>query len=274
MSIVSILGVNLLAAMALMLFVWFLSLIRKDASIVDSFWGLGFVLIAWITLLNSDEYTSRKILLALLTTVWGLRLCIYITWRNWGREEDKRYQAMRKHHGSKFWWMSLFTVFGIQAVLLWVISLVVQIGQIAISPPHFTWLDLAGVLVWYSGLQFEVIGDWQLARFKADPANKGRVMNQGLWAYTRHPNYFGESLIWWGMYLVTLSTPWGWISMVSPVVITFLLLKVSGVTLLEKTIIDTRPKYREYIESTNAFIPWFPKKKKVGSTENGESAQS
>ena len=180
---------------------------------------------------------------------------------------------MRKHHGSKFWWVSLFTVFGIQAVLLWGISLVVQIGQIATSPSHFTWLDLSGVLIWYSGLQFEAIGDWQLARFKADPANKGRVMNQGLWAYTRHPNYFGESLIWWGAYLVTLSTPWGWIAIISPVVITFLLLKVSGVTLLEKTIIDTRPKYREYIESTNAFIPWFPKKKKVGMTENGEGAK-
>jgi steroid 5-alpha reductase family enzyme len=274
MSIASILGINLLAALALMFFVWILSLIRKDASIVDSFWGLGFVLIAWITLFNTDGYTGRRILLALLTTLWGLRLCIHITWRNRGHGEDKRYQAMRKQHGPRFWWISLFTVFGTQAVLMWVISLVVQVGQIAASPPHFTWLDLVGVLVWYTGLLFEAIGDWQLARFKADPANKGRVMDQGLWAYTRHPNYFGESLIWWGMFLVTLSTPWGWIAIISPAVITFLLLKVSGVTLLEKSIVETRPKYRDYIESTNAFVPWFPRKKQTAQTGSGEEAQT
>jgi steroid 5-alpha reductase family enzyme len=155
--------------------------------------------------------------------------------------------------------VSLFTVFLIQAVLLWLVSLAVQIGQISTTPAHLTGLDLLGSLVWVAGFTFEAVADWQLARFKADPANRGKVMNQGLWRYSRHPNYFGESLIWWGLFLIALATPHGWWALISPLVITFLLLKVSGVTLLEKDIVERRPEYREYLETTSAFIPWFPK---------------
>ncbi len=263
MPVTSILGTNLLVSIALMFCVWLLSLPKKDVSIVDGFWGLGFVLIAWITFFTAEGYAGRRLLLSLLTTVWGLRLAAHIFWRNRGKGEDPRYAAMRQTHGEKFKWVSLFTVFGLQAVLLWVVSLVVQVGQLSRMPSHFTWLEVLGTGIWAVGFFFEAVGDWQLARFKADPANEHKIMDRGLWACTRHPNYFGESLIWWGMFLIALSTHHGIWGLISPLVITFLLLKVSGVTLTEKTILDVRPEYSDYIERTSAFVPWFPKRKKA-----------
>ncbi|MEJ2069768.1 MAG: DUF1295 domain-containing protein [Syntrophobacterales bacterium] len=204
-----------------MSFVWLLSLPTRNASLADIFWGLGFVLIAWLSFGLTGGYLGRKLLL----------------------------------------WVSLFTVFLTQAILLWVISLVVQLGQLSPVPSRLTILDVLGTLVWGVGFVVETVADWQLVRFKADPNNKGRVMNRGLWAYSRHPNYFGETLIWWGFFLITLTTPYGYWAIVSPLTITFLLLKVSGVTLLEKDITERRPEYREYIKNTSPFIPWFPKRK-------------
>jgi steroid 5-alpha reductase family enzyme len=259
-SVLPILGLNLAAIIGLMTTVWLLSLAKKDASIVDIFWGLGFVLIAWLTFIQADGYPSRKLLITTLTTIWGLRLSIYILVRNWGHGEDRRYQAWRSQYGDRFWWVSFFTVFGLQAILLWVISLVLQVGQLSPVPAKLALLDGIGTLIWAAGFIFEAVGDWQLYRFKADPANEGKVMNRGLWAYTRHPNYFGESLVWWGLFVIVLATPSSLWVIISPVFITFLLLKVSGVSLLEKTILDTRPKYRDYMKTTNAFFPWFPKK--------------
>ncbi|MEJ2092512.1 MAG: DUF1295 domain-containing protein [Syntrophobacterales bacterium] len=244
-----------------MSFVWLLSLPTRNASLADIFWGLGFVLIAWLSFGLTGGYLGRKLLLALLTTSWGLRLALHIAWRNWGHGEDRRYQAWRAKRGESFWWVSLFTVFLTQAILLWVISLVVQLGQLSPVPSRLTILDVLGTLVWGVGFVVETVADWQLVRFKADPNNKGRVMNRGLWAYSRHPNYFGETLIWWGFFLITLTTPYGYWAIVSPLTITFLLLKVSGVTLLEKDITERRPEYREYIKNTSPFIPWFPKRK-------------
>jgi steroid 5-alpha reductase family enzyme len=145
---------------------------------------------------------------------------------------------------------------------LWAISLVLQVGQISVIPARLVMLDLLGVIMWAVGFLFEAVADWQLYRFKAEPENKGKVMKKGLWAYTRHPNYFGESLVWWGLFLITLATPGsGWV-VISPLLISFLLLKVSGVTLLERTIVDSRPEYAEYIKSTSSFIPWFSRKEK------------
>lgn len=258
----TIYGINLLAALGLMFTVWLLSLIRRDASIVDSFWGLGFILIAWLTCYQADGFKDRSLLIALLVTIWGLRLSIYITRRNWGKGEDPRYRAMRAKYGAKFPLKSLWIVFGLQAVLMWIIALAAQIGQISSQPEYFTWLDLVGVLFWYTGFIFEAGGDWQMAKFKSDPANRGKVMDQGFWKYTRHPNYFGETLIWWGIFLVALSTPSGLFALISPVLITFLLLRVSGVTMLEKGLVKTKPEYEEYIRSTSAFFPWFPKPKR------------
>ena len=247
--------------MAMMFAIWLVSVIKRDASIVDVFWGLGFVLVAWLTFLQADGYLGRKILITLLTTLWGLRLAVHILIRDWGHGEDRRYQAWRAQYGPRFWWVSLFTVFWLQGVLLWVISIVLQVGQMSANPARLVILDFLGTIVWTVGFIFEAVADWQLYRFKTDPENKGKVMKKGLWAYSRHPNYFGESLIWWGLFLITLATPGSFWTVISPVVITFLLLKVSGVTLLEKTIVDSRPEYREYIESTSSFIPRLPRKR-------------
>jgi steroid 5-alpha reductase family enzyme len=253
---------HLAAALGFMTCVWLLSLALRNAAVADIFWGPGFVLLAWLSFFSSQGYLGRKLLMAGLVSLWGLRLALHIGARNWGKTEDRRYQAWRREKGRDFWWISLFTVFGVQGLLLWMISLVVQAGQLSPAPDHFTVLDVLGSILWGAGFLFEALGDWQLTRFKADPGNKGKVMNRGLWRYTRHPNYFGESLMWWGIYLIALSAPGTLWTIVSPVTITFLLLKVSGVTLLERTIVESRPGYREYQERTSAFIPWFPRKEK------------
>jgi len=179
------------------------------------------------------------------------------------KPEYRRYQAWRTKYGRRFWWVSLFQVFLLQGLLLWVISLVLQVGQLSPVPSRLTWLDALGTLVWLTGFLFEVVADWQLAAFRSDPANAGRVMDRGLWSTTRHPNYFGECLLWWGFFLITLPTPCGFVAIISPLTITFLLLKVSGVTLLEAGLVETRPRYREYMEWTSAFIPRFTRKEKL-----------
>ena len=259
-NLVTIFGLNLAAAASMMICGWLFSLIYKNVSLVDSLWGMGFVLIAWITCFFSDGYSGRKILIVALTTVWGLRLSAYLSWRNWGKGEDPRYGAWRKASGERFWIVSLFKVFLLQALFLWVIALAIQYGLLSPTPVHLTWLDFLGFGIWMIGFVFESVGDWQLARFKADPANKGKVMDRGLWRYSRHPNYFGECLIWWGIFLIVFSTPTSGWTVVSPIILTAVLLKMTGVPLTEQTIVKTRPGYRAYIRRTSAFFPWFPKK--------------
>lgn len=251
---------NLGVALLFMMCVWPFSVVRKDVSIVDIFWGLTFVIIAWNTFAHTGGYLPRKILVAVLTTIWGYRLALHIFKRSLGKGEDPRYQAFRAKVGDRYWIVSLVTVFGLQALLAWVISLSVQAGQISPQPSHLVWTDIVGALIWTTGFFFEAVGDWQLSSFKADPANKGKVMDRGLWGCTRHPNYFGESLIWWGIFIIALADLKNAWVVVSPVLITFLLLKVSGVTLLEKTMVETRPEYQSYIKRVNAFVPWFPKR--------------
>ena len=261
-SSLTIMGWNLAAVTALMICGWFISLAHRNVTIVDSLWGLGFVLIAWLTFFLSDGFWTRKMLIAVLVTLWGLRLSAYLSWRNWGKGEDPRYGLWREKSGQRFWFVSLFKVFILQALFLWVISLVLQVGQMAARPSSLTWLDIAGIMMWLIGFVFESLGDWQLARFKSNPANKGRVMDRGLWAYTRHPNYFGETLVWWGICLVTLSTPDSWWTVVSPMVITAVLLKMTGIPLTEQELIKNRPGYSDYIKHTSAFLPWLPAKEK------------
>ncbi len=253
---------NLVWVLLMMLTLWVVSVRWKDVSIVDIFWGLGFVLVAWQTCLLSDGFAPRQFLIVALTTLWGLRLSFYLFKRKLGKPEDPRYAAMRKERGEGFWWMSLFTVFLLQGVILWVISLTVQVGQLSPAPDRMTALDRIGFLLWLVGFVFEAVGDAQMARFKADPANRGKVMREGLWAFTRHPNYFGESLMWWGIYAIALSTPGSAWTILSPLLITFLLLKVSGVTMLEEAMLEKGPEYRDYMESTSAFFPWFPHRRR------------
>jgi steroid 5-alpha reductase family enzyme len=257
---ITTMGWNLAAVFAMMIIGWLISLRYRNVSIVDSLWGLGFVLIAWITFSLSDGFIGRKTLIAVLVTLWGMRLSIYLGRRNWGAGEDPRYGQWRKKSGERFWIVSLFKVFLLQALFRWVISIVLQLGQLAPTPNGFSRLDILGVFVWAIGFFFEAAGDWQLARFKANPAHKGKVMDRGLWAYTRHPNYFGEFLLWWGFFLITLSTPNSWWTVISPLIITAVLLKMTGIPLTEATIVKTRPGYEDYIKRTSAFVPWFPGK--------------
>ncbi|MCB0954826.1 MAG: DUF1295 domain-containing protein, partial [Ilumatobacter sp.] len=197
-----------LTVAALMLATWLLSLALKNASIVDIAWGLGFVAVAWAVRARVDGVETRQNLLVVLTSIWGLRLGTYLFIRNHGKGEDYRYRAMRKHWGPRFPIISLLTVFTLQGALMFVVSLGVQLGQAATSPDLgvLAWI---GAAVWAVGLAFEAIGDWQLARFKKDPANAGQVMDRGLWRYTRHPNYFGDACVWWGIALVAAETVLG-----------------------------------------------------------------
>ena len=242
----------------LMLGTWLFSLILKNASIVDVSWGLGFVAVAWAGRLDSHGDSARQWILTALVSVWGLRLAGYLFWRNHSGGEDFRYRAMRKRWGSRFGMISLVTVFALQGTLMWVVSLPVQLGQIRTSPVGP--LAYIGAAVWLIGISFEAVGDFQLARFKADPAQAGRVMDRGLWRYTRHPNYFGDSVVWWGIALVAAETGVGAWGFVGAAVMTVLLLKVSGVALLEKSLVKRREGYAEYIARTSAFVPLPPKR--------------
>jgi steroid 5-alpha reductase family enzyme len=250
----------LAAILVYMTALWAVSLALRNAGIVDIFWGLGFVLSAITYFALADGFDGRRLLVLILVGAWGLRLSGYIGWRNLGHEEDYRYRSMRERAGASFWWRSYFQVFMLQGLLLWVISAPLLASMHNEDPDHFTPVDLFGAALWCVGIFFETVGDYQLARFKADPANRGKVMRSGLWRYTRHPNYFGDATIWWGLWIIAAGTPWGWATVFAPIIMTALLLRVSGVALLERTITRRRPEYADYIESTSAFIPWLPKK--------------
>jgi steroid 5-alpha reductase family enzyme len=237
---------------------WIVSVLQRNVTIVDSLWSLLFVLGAFAYARVIDAPSPRVTLLLALVTLWGLRLAIYLSWRNLGhgREEDRRYQAIRCRNEPNFAFKSLYLVFGLQAVLAWLISLPL-VGAIGGTSPLGV-LDYLGAALWLVGMVFETGGDLQLARFKGDPANTGKVMDRGLWRYTRHPNYFGDFCVWWGFYLIALSAG-AWWSFIGPLLMSYLLLKVSGVRLLERDIGKRRPEYAEYIRRTNAFFPGPPK---------------
>jgi steroid 5-alpha reductase family enzyme len=260
MSFLEIYAIAFLVTLGLMSALWLVSLLLKNSSIVDIFWGTGFVISAWVYFaLTPDGLMLRKWLIAALVTIWGLRLSLYILWRNWGKPEDFRYQVWRKESGKRWWWKSFFQVFLLQGILMWIISIPLLAAQFRPQPDRLTVLDFLGIAVWAIGFFFESAGDLQMARFKANPANKGKVMNRGVWRFTRHPNYFGDASQWWGYFLIAAAAG-GWWTVFSPVIMTLFLLRVSGVSLLEKTL-ETRPGYKEYIETTSAFIPWLPRKK-------------
>jgi steroid 5-alpha reductase family enzyme len=239
--------------------VWVLSLRFRDASIADIGWGLGFVMLAWLYCLLSPTLTQRSWLVAALITLWGTRLSAHIFRRHHGSPEDPRYQTMRASHGQAFWWRSLFIVFWLQGAILWFVALPLLIAVRATQPAALTAVDGLGLVLFAAGFGFEAVGDYQLQRFKAEPGNRGKVLDSGLWRYTRHPNYFGDATMWWGMYAVAASTPNGWLTVLSPFLMTWLLMRVSGVTLLEKGLKASKPGYRAYVARTPAFFPWFPR---------------
>jgi steroid 5-alpha reductase family enzyme len=245
------LGVVVMAAVL----AWLVSWYKRDVSIVDSLWPLLFLLLGFANAVFSHQWGQRASLLLILLAVWTLRLSIYITWRNWGHGEDRRYQAIRARNEPHFAVKSLYLVFGLQAVMSWVIGLplhgaIMGNGRLGVC-------DVMGVALWLVGVVFEAGGDFQLAHFKADTANHGKVMDRGLWRYTRHPNYFGDFCVWWGFYLIAVAAG-AWWSFPGPVLMSALLMRVSGVTLLEKDIAERRPAYVDYIKRTNAFFPGPP----------------
>jgi len=251
---------GLAAALGLTTLVWLASLVKRDVSIVDIFWSLGFVLLAWFYRAQVPLESWRQNLVPILVTLWGLRLALYILWRNWGQGEDYRYRAMREKYGKAFPLLSLAIVFWLQGVLFWLIGMPLLQVQISRQPADWTWLDVVGGALFAIGLFFEAVGDFQLARFKADPINKGKVMDRGLWRYTRHPNYFGDATLWWGLGCFALATTGSLWTLFGPVLMSFLIVKVSGVALLEKGLGDTKPKYREYVRRTSAFFPRPPRR--------------
>ncbi len=247
------------AVFLLMTFVWLASIRKHDVSIIDIFWGPAFVAAAWVFRWLGPEASPPRLIFLGLVTLWGLRLAAHIGARHKG--EDYRYRAMREKVGPSFVWRSILRVFYLQATLVALICLPHLFIQVAERPAELLWSDYLALALFVLGFFFETVGDWQLQRFRDNPANQGKVLRTGLWAYTRHPNYFGDATIWCGFFFAALASDGGLYTLPSFVLMTFFLLKVSGVSLLEKTIVDRRPEYRAYLEVTPAFIPWFPKRR-------------
>jgi len=250
-------GLGVIVVLAVL--TWLVSLARRDVSIVDSLWSIFITTGGVVYALLLPWSSARPALMLSLAVAWALRLSIYITWRNHGHGEDRRYQQIRARNQPNFAFKSLYLIFGLQAVLAWIVSAPFLAGIHGANPINA--LDLAGAALAAFGIVFEAVADQQMARFKADAANQGRVMDRGLWRLTRHPNYFGECCTWWGLALIALAAGGAWWSVVSPLLMTVLLLKVSGVTLLEADIGERRPAYRDYIARTPAFVPWWPRRK-------------
>ncbi len=239
---------------------WIWSVLIKNVSIVDIFWGFGFVVVNVFYVFHLEIIAPRNLLLFILVSIWGLRLTIYLAIRNIGKGEDFRYQKFRKDYGEKrYWWFSYFQVFLLQGILILIVSLPLLGIHSSTNFGEFIWLDYLAILVWFIGFSFEAGGDYQLYQFKKNPKNSGKVLNTGFWKYTRHPNYFGDSTVWWSYALFSIAAGSYW-QIIGAIIMTLLIIKISGVALLEKTLNNTKPKYKEYIENTNAFFPWFPKK--------------
>ncbi|MDZ7634895.1 MAG: DUF1295 domain-containing protein [Bacteroidales bacterium] len=239
---------------------WIWSILIKNVSIVDIFWGLGFVVVNALYIFLSGELNDRKILVLILVTIWGLRLSIYLASRNIGKGEDFRYQEFRRKYGAeRYWWFSYFQTFLLQGALMMIVSLPLLGISVGTHSGNLNLLDYLGILIWLVGFAFEAGGDYQLARFKRDAGNKGKVLDRGFWKYTRHPNYFGDTAVWWAYALFSIAAGSYW-QIIGSVVMTLLIIQVSGVTLLEKSLKGSKPQYKEYIRKTNSFFPWFPKK--------------
>jgi len=247
------------AAFVLMTTFWLFSLARRDAGVADIAWGLAFVSIAWASYVAGDG-SAAMLMAAALTSIWGLRLAFHIGRRNLNEdEEDRRYTKMRNKRPGIFWLWSYPMVFLLQGVLALLVSMpLYSLG--AADSDAIGIVSWAGAAVFLVGLSFEAIGDAQLSAFKKDPSTKGQVMDRGLWKYTRHPNYFGDATVWWGLWLVAVGSGAAWWTLAGPLLMTYLIVQVSGVKMLEADMAERRPAYREYMERTSAFFPLPPKK--------------
>jgi len=255
----TVLTAAIVAIASLMLATWAVSLVRRDVSIVDVAWPLGFVLATWASRWVVGAGGAGNWTLLAMVTIWGLRLSFHLLRRNLAQGEDFRYRAMRQRHGDAFAVRSLVTVFALQGVLLFIVALPVTLGHRDTSAGLSTWVVL-GVLVWGAGLWWEAVADAQLAAFRRDPRNAGQVLDTGLWQYTRHPNYFGDALVWWGLAIAGASQGAGVWAFVAATVMTILLVRVSGAAMLDRLLAERKPGYREYMQRTSGFIPLPPRR--------------
>ncbi|HVW73480.1 MAG TPA: DUF1295 domain-containing protein [Rhizomicrobium sp.] len=244
---------GLVFSLACTALLWLVSLKGRDVSIIDIFWGPGIAGVTDIAAWLGHPGGDRAATVIFLVNLWGLRLAAHIWSRHQG--EDHRYAAMRRQAGRNWWWVSLIQVFLLQAILIWFIA-APTVAAVVSSRAPMGWLDYVGAALAAAGLLFEAVADFQLASFRNDPANRGKVLDRGLWAWSRHPNYFGESLMWWGFFLLGFAAAHRWWLVLSPIAVTVLLLQVSGISLMEDTIDARRPGYAEYKKRVSALIPW------------------
>ena len=252
-------AVSAAAVLVLILATWLVARAIGRFNVIDVVWGLGFVVVAWVAYAMSSGHgdDARRLVVALLVTVGAGRLAVYIGWRSRGKGEDPRYAEMLEGHADPA--RRALGIYLTQAVAIWFVSLTVMVAMFETSEPGA--LFVIGVVVWAIGFVFESVGDWQLARFRGDPANKGEVMDRGLWHFTRHPNYFGDASMWWGIWLIAAQQWQGAITVLSPALMTWTLTHKTGTPTLEKGMADRRPGYREYVERTSSFFPLPPKRR-------------
>ena len=262
------LGCTAAALLVMMAVTFAVALKVGKHSVVDTAWGIGLALVALVGLVSSIGYgqPARRATLAAASVIWGLRLAVYIGLRNRGKPEDPRYRdLLSRAKGDKNRY-AMRTIYLLQALILWLATLPVQAGMLERAPAGP--VTIIGAVVWLGGFVFESVGDWQLARFKADPAHKGQIMDRGLWRYTRHPNYFGDFCMWWGLFLISLGSRAELLTIVGPLLMTFLLTRGSGQRLTERRMAD-RPQYADYIARTSGFIPLPPKRRAAGADPGG-----
>lgn len=250
-----VLGGNAALVFGLMTVLWLVSVRLRDASIVDPWWSISFLIVTVHTAVRTGLTPAKWLLLAVVST-WSLRLWLHLLWRSRGQPEDPRYANFRRHYGpERYWWVSFFQVFVLQGCLALVISAPLQVAAATAGPDPIGLVQWAGLVVFAIGFLCEAVADAQLQTFRRDPLNKGKVMDSGLWHWSRHPNYFGEALLWWGLWLFALAQPYGWTTVFAPALMTFLLLRVSGVTMLDAHLTSTKPGYADYVRRTSAFVP-------------------
>ena len=246
--------------MGAVLLLWLVSIPLRDVSIIDMFFAIIIMAMVVVSYLVGDGAESRKLLVCSLVGIWGIRITAHLIARNWGHGEDPRYTKLRGWvpDDRSFYWLSLRKVFLLQGVVLWFASLPVQVAQVYATPVALGWLAYCGITVWAVGFLFETVADFQLTRFRSDPTNKGAILNTGLWRYSRHPNYFGELCVWWGLFLIACENPIGWLTIVGPLAYTYLVVNVTGQRTLEKKLAKERPGYAEYMQTTSGIVPWPP----------------
>lgn len=246
-----------ISILVFMVLLFIIAQFLKNNSIVDIAWGMGFVLVNSISMFFAKELEIAQILIGVLVSIWGLRLSVYLFLRNKNKPEDYRYQEMRKRWGNHPKIGAFLNVFLLQGVIMYIIALPIMVVNYK-ALPGLGLAEVFGLIFWLVGFLLEAVGDYQKSKFKSKPENKGKIMQSGLWRYTRHPNYFGDALLWWGIFFIAYPAGFVFLSIISPIIMNFLLLKVSGVAMLEKKYNDN-PEFNVYAEKTNAFIPWFPK---------------